>query len=71
MAGDESKSSHKNIPQQGRSAVSSAVSSNDNKAAILKELPLELQRWVDELGGDYKAHLTKKALPSNTIRDSI
>ena len=71
MAGDESKSSHKNIPQQSRNAVLPATSSNDDKAAILKELPLELQRWVDELGGDYKAYLTKKALPSNTIRDSI
>lgn len=46
------------------------MSTEDYAEAILKELPLELQRWIDELGNDYQSHLTKKSLLSNTSGDS-
>lgn len=70
MAGDEGKSSHKNRVQQGDDNEESTTSSNSYAQAIRKEFPIELQRWFDELGGDYKSYKNKKSLASNTIKDS-
>lgn len=70
MAGLEGKSSHKITSQQSGTTISSTMPTEDYAEAILKELPLELQRWINELGNDYQSHLTKKSLLSDTSRDS-